>query len=105
MGMSTQDPKIRELIKLLQLVTAGDRSVLIAMLETPDSQIATIKGTPNDLLWSHLTELGFALEMKLDVELPAALKHLEPRSFALTAAGRSQLTQLLQNSPPEDGLS
>jgi hypothetical protein len=100
MDMSGDDAKIRELLALLQRVSAGDRSVLAAMLETPDSQIATIRGTPNDLMWSQLVELGFALEMKLDLDLPEALKHVQPRSFALTASGRARMPELLQKLSP-----
>jgi hypothetical protein len=103
--MSGDDAKIRELLALLQRVSAADRSVLFAMLETPDSQIATVKGTPNDLLWSQMVELGFALQMELDLELPAALQHVEPRSFALTASGRARMPELLQKLTPGDGLS
>jgi hypothetical protein len=98
--MSGDEARPGELLALLQRVSRADRSVLSAMLQTPDSQIATIRGTPNDLLWSQLTDMGFAREMKLDLELPAALKHVEPRSFALTAAGRVRMAQLLQNFPP-----
>jgi hypothetical protein len=103
--MSGDDARTVELLTLLQRVSAADRSVLLAMLETPDSQIATIKGTPNDVLWSQMVELGFALQMKLDLELPAALKHVEPRSFALTASGRARMPELLQKLSRGGGLS
>jgi hypothetical protein len=90
----------QELLGVLQRLSAGDRSVLAATLETPGSQIATVRGSPNDVLWSKLVELGFASEMVLDIELPPGLKHIQPRSFALTDAGRSALAELLPTLPP-----
>jgi hypothetical protein len=89
-----------ELLRVLQGLSAADRSVLAATLETPGSQIATVRGSPNDLLWSKLVELGFAREMVLDLELPPQLKHIQPRSFALTGAGRTALAELLPTLPP-----
>src|SRR5580658_5263187 len=103
--MSGDDAKIAELLTLLQRVSAADRSVLFAMLETPDSQIATVKRTPNDLLWSQMVELGFALQMELDLELPSALQYVEPRLLELTESGRARMRELLQKLPPGDGLS
>jgi hypothetical protein len=41
----------QELVQLLQHLSPADQSVLVATLETPDSQIATVKDTPNDVLW------------------------------------------------------
>jgi hypothetical protein len=60
----------QELLGALQLRSAADRSVLAATLETPNSQIATVRGSPNDVLRSKLIELGFARDMVLDLELP-----------------------------------
>jgi len=90
----------QELLGVLQRLSAADRSVLAATLETPGSQIATVRGSANDLLWSKLVELGFAREMVLDLELPPQLKHIQPRSFALTDAGRTALAELLPKLPP-----
>jgi len=42
-----------------------------------------------------MVELGFAQEMTLDIDLPAVLKHIQPKSFALTELGRTTLPQLL----------
>lgn len=85
----------QELIDLVQALSPGERSVLVATLETPNSQIATVRNTPNDRLWSKLVELGLAQEMALEINLPPALAHVQPRSFALTELGRAELPQLL----------
>lgn len=93
--MNADQAATDELRRLLQGLSAGDRSVLAATLQTPNSQIATVRGSPNDLLWSKLVELGFAQEKVLEIDLPSALKHVQPRSFALSEAGRAALPALL----------
>ena len=98
--MGADDDETRQLLALLQRLSPAERSVLAATLETADSQIATIRNSPNDVLWSHLVELGFAAQMKLDVDLPPALQHIEPRSFALTQSGRARMSELLRKLPP-----
>lgn len=85
----------QELLQLMQRLSPGERSVLAATLETPDSQIATVRNTPNDRLWSKMVELGLAQEMTLEIDLPPALQHVQPRSFALTELGRVKVRQLL----------
>jgi hypothetical protein len=93
--MSIDPARMEELRTLLRGLSAGDRSVLAATLETSDSQIATVRGSPNDLLWSQLVKLGLAQEKVLEIDLPPALKHIQPRSFALSDAGRAALPALL----------
>jgi hypothetical protein len=44
--------------QLMQRLSPGERSVLAANLETPDSQIATVRNTPDDRLWSKMVEPG-----------------------------------------------
>ncbi|HSY04925.1 MAG TPA: hypothetical protein VK803_03195 [Steroidobacteraceae bacterium] len=98
--MLTPGSKTQELQQLLRQASAADRSVLAASLETPDSQIATVRNSSNDVLWSKMVELGFAQEMTLDIDLPAVLKHVQPKSFALTELGRTTLPQLLPGERP-----
>jgi len=93
--MSADNVAPRELEGLLQRLSPGDRSVLAATLDTPDSQIATVRDTANDRLWSRLVELGFARELVLDIDLPPALKHIQPRSYAFTTPGRAAIAELL----------
>jgi len=89
-----------ELEGLLRRLSLADRSVLVATLETPESQIATVRDTANDMLWSRLVELGLARELVLDIDLPPALKHIQPRSYALTAPGRAAITEVLAGLVP-----
>ena len=86
---------MHELMQLMKQLSPGERSVLVATLDTPNSQIATVRNTPNDRLWSKMAELGLAQELVLDIDLPLLLKHVEPRSFALTELGRAKLPELL----------
>ena len=98
--MNIDRTELRELVWMVERLSPGDRSVLRATLETPDSQIATVKDSPNDVLWSKMVELGFAREMTLEIDLPAALQHIQPRSFSLTELGRTTMSQLLAIAPP-----
>jgi len=86
----------QEVIDLLRTLKASDMSVLEATLATPDSQIATVRNSPNDILWSALERLGFAQEMVLDIEIPPALKNFYPKSFAFTELGRTEMPRLLR---------
>ena len=82
------------LVELLRSLSSADLSVVRATLETADSQIATVAGTPHEALWSALVERGFARELPLDFDVPLPA-HFRPKSFALTTEGREVLPQLL----------
>ena len=86
---------LQQLEELVNALSAGDRSVLQASVDTPDSQIATVRGSANDRLWSKLVELTLAREMPLELEIPPQLVNFHPRCFALTAEGRELLSQSL----------
>jgi hypothetical protein len=89
-----------QLLGLLRSLSAGDRSILQKSLEVPDSQIATVRKSPNDAFWSRLAELGLAREMPLDIDLPQGVTNFLPRSFALTEVGRQTLPALLAKFRP-----
>jgi hypothetical protein len=92
--------EMQKLAGMVERLSSADKSVLAATLQTPGSQIATVKNSPNDILWSKMVELGFAREMTLELDLPAALQYIRPRSFALTELGRTTMSQLLAIAPP-----
>lgn len=77
-------------------LSAADRSVLVACVDTPDSQMATVCGSANERFWSTLQAWGLAREMPLEIDLPEQLRNFRPRAFALTAQGRELLAELLQ---------
>jgi hypothetical protein len=83
-------------LDLLRKLKPSDMSVLQASLQTPDSQIATVKGSANDALWSKLVEFDLAREMTLEVDVPPALPNFHPKSFALTGPGRVVIPALLK---------
>jgi len=99
--MSANHTELRELVWMVERLSPGDRSVLRATLETPNSQIATVRDSPNDVLWSKLVELGLAREMTLEVDFPRALKDIQPKSFLLTEPGRIAVGQLLSSARPQ----
>jgi hypothetical protein len=77
-------------------------SVLDAALATPDSQIATVRNSPNDMLWSAFERLGLAQEMVLDIEIPPTLKNFHPKSFAITERGSTEIPRLLRLASGND---
>lgn len=93
--MSGEQTDFLELKGLVGAMNAADLSVLQATVATPDSQIATVRNSPNDRVWSRLTQLGLAQELPLELEIPPQLKDFQPRSFALTATGREIFQRLL----------
>jgi hypothetical protein len=97
--MSISPDGQRTLLELLQRLKPSDMSVLDAVLATPDSQIATVRNSANDILWSTMTELGLAREMPLEIEVPPALANFQPKSFALTEEGRAAMPELLKRLP------
>ena len=93
--------ELRDLVWMVERLSPGDRSVLRATLETPDSQIATVRNSPNDVLWTKMVELGFARDMTLEIDFPQALKQIQPKSFLLTEQGRIAMSQLLGSARPQ----
>jgi hypothetical protein len=90
------DGDIHILVDLLRRLKPSDLSVLEAALVTPDSQIATVRNSANDVFWSRLVEAGLGVEMTLDIEIPPQLSRFQPKSFALTEQGRIVVPQLLR---------
>jgi hypothetical protein len=86
----------QEVILLLRSMKPSDMSILEAALHTPDSQIATVRNSANDVLWSKLEQLGYAREMVLDMETPPELMNFFPKSFALTEEGRTAIPELMR---------
>jgi len=82
------------IIDLIRRLSGSELSVLRAILETPGSQVATVKGSANDMLWSTLAAQGLAREspLALDVPLPP---NLRPKSFTLTEEGREAVPRLV----------
>jgi hypothetical protein len=100
LGVNINRTELRELVWMVERLSPGDRSVLQATLETPDSQIATVRDSPNDVLWTKLVEFGFAREMTLEIDFPQVLKRIQPKSFLLTEQGRAAMSQLLGSARP-----
>lgn len=94
MGNMNEDEQ--GVIDLLRSLKPSDLSILDAALATPDSQIATVRNSPNDMLWSALERLGLAQEVVLDIEIPPMLKNFHPKSFAITDRGNAEIPRLLK---------
>jgi hypothetical protein len=99
--MNVNRTGLRELVGMVEQLSPGDRLVLRATLETPDSQIATVRDSPNDVLWTKMVQLGFARDMTLEIDFPQVLKQIQPKSFLLTEQGRIAMSQLLGSARPQ----
>ena len=51
--------QIEALLKRMRGMSAADLSVLLASSKTPDSNMTTGPGSPNEILWSEMVELGW----------------------------------------------
>jgi hypothetical protein len=88
------------LLTLIRELRASNMSVLRATLDTPDSQIATVANSQNEVFWSALVEHGLARELPWDPDLESVRPHW--RTFALTDAGRAALPMLLGKAASGD---
>jgi len=74
------DAKKRTLIREMLRMSAGDISMLDALVQDPEAQTATMPGTANDRLWSKMAEWGWM------VETPSPLPNT--KTFGLTPVGK-----------------
>ncbi|HEX8166905.1 MAG TPA: hypothetical protein VF601_14115 [Beijerinckiaceae bacterium] len=74
---------------------AGDRSVLEAALQNPDSQMLTTEGSANHVLWSEMAQIGWMTELPLPEGFPEFC-----RIYALTEEGSSAIPDLIGAAPP-----
>jgi|GEM_PF-4894878 len=85
--MSIVDQERRELLGYIWALKPSDLSVLQGCLTTDNSQMATPKGSNNDLFWLYLVEKKLAQE-----ELLKAETLFEARSYSLIDEGRALLS-------------
>jgi hypothetical protein len=67
--MATQ-AKMEALLRRMRGMSAADISVLDASAQTPDSNMTTAPGSPNEALWSEMVELGWITKKADALELP-----------------------------------
>jgi hypothetical protein len=88
------DLDLSRLVDVIRGLRASDMSLLIAALDTPDSQIATVANSQNDIFWSALAEYGLARELAWDPDVVQSVPR-RAKTFALTEEGRSALPRLV----------
>ncbi len=100
-GLSNQAQKSKSwgpsLVKLFNNLSAGDKSILVAVLQKRGGVLLTTKCSNNDLFWIHLSLVGMS-EVKPDAiptGLPAA-QAKKMRAFKLTASGYQRLPSFLR---------
>jgi TPR repeat protein len=79
------------LLPLMSRLSNGDLSVLTGSLDRPGSEIMTVEGSKNHIVWSAMAKLGWMKELDRD-GMPDATARL----FRITDVGRIALPRALQ---------
>jgi hypothetical protein len=96
--MATQT-QIQSLLQRMRGMSAADLSVLQASAGTPDSQMTTAPGSPNEALWSEMEQLGWMTRAAEDISLPGGGK-FSMHTYSMTPAGREGVLKLLSLLSP-----
>jgi hypothetical protein len=91
--MATQ-AQIESLLQRMREMSAADLSVLQASADTPDSQMTTAPGSPNEALWSQMEKLEWMIRTAEDISLPGG-GQFAMHTYSLTPAGREAVLKLL----------
>jgi hypothetical protein len=91
--MATQT-QTESLLQRMRKMSAADLSVLQASADTPDSQMTTAPGSPNEVLWSEMEKLGWMIRAAEDISLPGGVK-FAMHTYSMTPAGREAVSKLL----------
>lgn len=90
------DPQDRErLIEQMARLSAGDLSVLSAALDgRNNATLATVSGSPNDLMWSRFVEAGWMIR-SADLPMPLANGFKRTRTFSILPEGWEPLRRVM----------
>ena len=92
MALSPEQRKI--LIELLNELTPGDISTLVASLSEPGSLIGTSTNSKNYAFLQKLSEWGLANEVPLKVDMPPELQAVLT-SFSINEDAKTEIAKLL----------
>jgi TPR repeat protein len=79
------------LLPLMSRLSDGDLSVLTGSLGKPGSEIMTVEGSKNHIVWSAMAKLGWMKELDRD-DIPV----VAAKPFRITDVGRIALPRALQ---------
>ena len=66
--------QIEALLKRMRGMSAADLSVLEASVHTPESNMTTAPGSPNEALWSEMVDLGWMSKNEDAIDLPGGTR-------------------------------
>jgi len=75
-----------------QALSDGDKSVLLAALQAPEPNalVTTSDGSPNDIFWALLSNVGWMEEASLDLDIQANAT-VTLRAYSVTELGKNIL--------------
>jgi hypothetical protein len=82
------------LLRRMRQMSAGDLSMLEAAVNTPDSNMATGPGSPNEALWSEMAALGWIVTRDEELDIPGGIR-FPMRIYSITPEGRQPIAGLL----------
>jgi hypothetical protein len=75
-------------------MSAADLSTLDASVRTPDSNMTTAPGSPNEALWSEMAELGWMNKKEDAIDLPGG-KRFSMTVYSIRPEGLQPILSLL----------
>jgi hypothetical protein len=91
--MATQ-AQVNALLRRMREMSAADISVLEASVNTPDSNVTTAPGSPNEKLWSEMEALGWMVKRNEELELGGGMR-FPMAIYSFTTEGRLAVSSLL----------
>lgn len=88
------EAQIEALLERMRGMSAADISVLEASTQTPDSNMTTGPGSPNESLWSEMVDLGWMIREDEDLELPGGVR-FPMKAYSIRPEGLQPILNLL----------
>jgi TPR repeat protein len=79
------------LLPLMDKLSSGDLSTMLASLDKPESRMMTVEGSANDVAWSEMVRLGWMNEPQL-----GTVPGVPAKVFTITDVGRMALPRALR---------
>ena len=86
--------QIEALLQRMREMSAADLSVLEASTQTPGSSMTTGPGSPNEVLWSEMVDLGWMIRRDEALDLPGGAR-FPMKIYTISPEGLEPISNLL----------